>query len=46
MWPENGKMADMTSKGEYNGCGHKKVIQRMCPEEGNITDMARRREHK
>ena len=39
MWPENGKMADMTSKGEYNLCGHKKVKRRMWPEEGNITNL-------
>ena len=46
MWPENGKMADMASNWKYNGCGQKRVIQRMWPEEGNITGMIRKGEHK
>ena len=41
MWPENSKMADMVRKGEYNGCGQKRVIQRMWPEDGSINDLAR-----
>ena len=32
----------MASKGEYNGCGQKRVVQKMWPEERNLTDMARR----
>ena len=36
MWPENGKMADMASKGE---------IKWMWPEEGNTKDVARRGEY-
>ena len=26
----------MARRGEYNGCGQKRVIQRMWPEEGSI----------
>ena len=31
----------MANIGEYNGCGQKRVVQRMWPEEGNLRDMAR-----
>ena len=40
-WPEEGIITDVARRGEYNGCGQKKVVQRMCPEEGNINDLAR-----
>ena len=40
-WPEEGIIIDLARRGEYNGCGHKKVVQRMCPEEGSINDLAR-----
>ena len=34
-------ITDVAKRGEYNGCGQKRVIQRMWPEEGNINDLAR-----
>ena len=35
-WPEDGNIIDVARRGEHNGYGHKRVIQRMWPEEGNI----------
>ena len=35
-------MADMARIGEYNGCGQKRVVKRMWPEEGNIIVVAKR----
>ena len=42
MLPVTGKMADMASQGENNGCGQKRVLQTIWQEEGNLRDMARR----
>ena len=41
IWPEAGNIAVVARRGEYNGCGQKRVIQRMWPEEGSINDLAR-----
>ena len=41
IWPEVGNLIDVARRGEFYGCGQKKVIQRMWPEEGNINDLAR-----
>ena len=38
----NCKMVNITSKREYNGCGQKRAIQRIWPDEENLSDMARR----
>ena len=40
-WPEEGNIIGVARRGEYNGCGQMRVIQRMWPEEGNINDLAR-----
>ena len=57
MWPEEGNIIDAASKwikwlivtskmGNLNGSGRKRVIQRIWPEEENLTDMDRRRDIK
>ena len=46
IWPEVGYIIVGARRGEFNGCGQKRVIQRVWPVEGNITDMPRRGEYK
>ena len=41
IWPEVGNIFVVARKGECNGCGQKRVIQRMWPEDGSINDLAR-----
>ena len=41
IWPEVGNIIDVARRGEFNGCGQKRGIQKMWPEEGNINDLAR-----
>ena len=41
IWPEVGNIVVVARRGEYNGCGQKRVIQTMWPEEGSINDLAR-----
>ena len=38
IWPEVGNIIVVARRGEYNGCGQKRVIQRMWPEDGSIND--------
>ena len=40
-----GNIIVVAKRGGFNGCSQRRVIQRMWPEEGNITNMARRGEH-
>ena len=42
IWPEVGNIVVVARRGEYNGCGQKRVILKMWLEEGNLNDMARR----
>ena len=43
IWPEVGNIIIVVARrGEFSGCGQKRVIQRMWQEEGNLSDMARR----
>ena len=38
------KTKDMANiEGNISGCGQKRVVQRMWPEEGNMIDVARKR---
>ena len=41
IWPEMGNVIDVARRGEFKGCGQKRVIQSKWPEEGNINDLAR-----
>ena len=41
IWPDVGKILIVARRGEFNGCGKKRVIQTMWQEERNIDSLAR-----
>ena len=45
IWPEVGNIIVVAKRGEFNGCGQRRVKQRMWPEEGNLSDMAKREKY-